>query len=63
MMPDSEKAKKKKKSDNSLFLEAKAILKIPNKPASGWLTPVILATQEAKIRRITVQSPPQANSS
>jgi hypothetical protein len=28
-----------------------------------WLTPVILATQEAEIRRITVQSQPQANSS
>jgi hypothetical protein len=28
-----------------------------------WLTPVILATQEADIRRTTVQSQPQANSS
>jgi hypothetical protein len=28
-----------------------------------WLTPIILATQEAEIRRIVVQSQPQANSS
>jgi hypothetical protein len=28
-----------------------------------WLTSVILATQEAEIRRITVRSQPQANSS
>jgi hypothetical protein len=28
-----------------------------------WLTPIILATQEAEIRRITVQSQPLANSS
>jgi hypothetical protein len=28
-----------------------------------WFTPVILATQEAEIRRIVVQSQPQANSS
>jgi hypothetical protein len=27
-----------------------------------WLTPVILATQEAKIRRIVVKSHPRANS-
>jgi hypothetical protein len=27
-----------------------------------WLTPVILATQEAEIRRITVESQPEANS-
>jgi hypothetical protein len=28
-----------------------------------WLTPVVLATQEAEIRRITVESQPQASSS
>jgi hypothetical protein len=28
-----------------------------------WLTPIILATQEAEIRRITVRSQPPANSS
>jgi hypothetical protein len=28
-----------------------------------WLMPVIVATQETKIRRITVQSQPQANNS
>jgi hypothetical protein len=28
-----------------------------------WLTPIILATQEAEIRRIVVQSQPKANSS
>jgi hypothetical protein len=28
-----------------------------------WLTPVIISTQEAEIRRITVQSQTRANSS
>jgi hypothetical protein len=36
-------------------------LKIKNQSLVGhqWLTPEILATQEAEIRRITVQSQPQ----
>jgi hypothetical protein len=29
------------------------------KPGCRWLTPVLLATQEAEIRRITVQSQPE----
>jgi hypothetical protein len=33
------------------------------KAGCWWLTPAILATQEAEIRRITVQSQPRANSS
>jgi hypothetical protein len=31
-------------------------------PDNWWLTPIIIATQEAEIRRIVVQSPAQANS-
>jgi hypothetical protein len=34
-----------------------------NRSISQWLTPVILVTQELEIRRITVQSQSQANSS
>jgi hypothetical protein len=30
-------------------------------PSYRWLTPVVLAIQEAEIRRISVQSQPQAN--
>jgi hypothetical protein len=33
------------------------------KPGTWWLMPVILATQEAAIRRIIVGRPAQANSS
>jgi hypothetical protein len=33
-------------------------LKFP-KLGAGWLTPVILSTQEAEIRKIVVQSQPQ----
>jgi hypothetical protein len=32
------------------------------KAGHQWLTPIILATQEAEIKRISVQSQPQANS-
>jgi hypothetical protein len=40
------------------------MLKRVNKEAEcQWLTPVILATQEAEIKRIAVQSQTQANSS
>jgi hypothetical protein len=32
-------------------------LKIKREPGAGWwLTPIILATQEAEIRRITIRS-------
>jgi hypothetical protein len=35
------------------------VLKKDNLPGCQWLMPVILATQEAKIKRITVQSQPR----
>jgi hypothetical protein len=38
-------------------------LRKEKKSGHPWLTPVMLATQEAEIRRIVVQSQPQANSS
>jgi hypothetical protein len=38
------------------------ILKIIKVSLVQWLTPVILTTQKAEIRRIEVQSQPQANS-
>jgi hypothetical protein len=34
------------------------ILKIPKAARPWWLTPIILATQEAEIRRMAVQSQP-----
>jgi hypothetical protein len=36
-------------------------LKAPHSHQHWWLTPIILATQEAEIRRIAVQSQPWAN--
>jgi hypothetical protein len=36
-------------------------LKVHMRTRSCWLMPVILATQEAEIRRIVVQSQPWAN--
>jgi hypothetical protein len=39
------------------------ILKLEVIAGCWWLTPVILATQEAEIRRIVVQSQPWVNSS
>jgi hypothetical protein len=37
------------------------LLELNTQARHQWLTPVILATQEAEIRRITVQRQPQAN--
>jgi hypothetical protein len=39
------------------------IQKITKASRNWWLTPIILATQEAEIKRIAVQSQPWANSS
>jgi hypothetical protein len=38
-------------------------LNIPYSARNWWLTPVILATQEAEISRIAVRGQPRANSS
>jgi hypothetical protein len=35
----------------------------PHAARCQWLTPLILATQEAEVRKITVQSQPKAKSS
>jgi hypothetical protein len=46
------------------FLKKMNLCNIKTRGTKGpWLTPVILATQEAENRRITVQSQPQAHSS
>jgi hypothetical protein len=44
------------------FLVLKKIYKIPNGAECWWLMPVILATQEAEIRRIAVRSQPRQKS-
>jgi hypothetical protein len=38
-------------------------LRVREKARHPWLTPIILATQEAEIRKMVVQSQPWANSS
>jgi uncharacterized protein (DUF305 family) len=40
-----------------------AIIEMTSSVRCQWLTPVILATQEAEIRRMEVRSQPWANSS
>jgi hypothetical protein len=58
-LPKSDNLKIKRTSSNQFFQRFQ-IASVPskNKKKAGhwWLTPVILATQEAKIRRISVQS-------
>jgi hypothetical protein len=43
----------------TLILRAKLILNSALTALCRWLTPIILATQEAEIRRIMVQSQPK----
>jgi hypothetical protein len=47
-----------------LYVHLKIFLmeRLNNTAGCWWLIPVILATQKAEIRRIIVQSQPQANS-
>jgi hypothetical protein len=47
----------------SCFKKSKNNLKRVSRGRHWWLTPEIIGTQEAEIRRITIQSQPQANSS
>jgi hypothetical protein len=50
-MPKKKKKKKKERKEKKKSCS--------NDAGRRWLTPVILATQEAKIRRITVRSQPK----
>jgi hypothetical protein len=50
---------KQKEIKNKLEIETKKYMQRINKAGSQWLMPAILATQEAEIRRVVVQSQSQ----